>query len=293
VYDESGNLVGTLITNESGYAKLENLKLQKYTLKEISSSLDNLVDDTIYEVNLIYKDQYTPVIVESLSIKNYLAKGTLEFSKVDFSTGDPLPNTKIEIYTEDDVLLGSYITDDKGMVVIKDLPIMSGKKYYILEKEAPISYVLNEEKMWFEITTNGEIIKSTMTNEKIKGTLEFLKVDSKTGDPLANAEIEIYNADTNELVFSGITGTDGHIVLDVEFGRYFLIEKNAPESYILSDEKIYFEVLKDEEIISVSMSNEKIEMPKTFNTELTSTIIIISTALLGIGLLIYEKKKNK
>ena len=64
VYDESGNLVGTLITNEFGYAKLENLKLQKYTLKEISSSLDNLIDETIYEVDLVYKDQYTPVIVE-------------------------------------------------------------------------------------------------------------------------------------------------------------------------------------------------------------------------------------
>lgn len=294
VYDESGNLVGTLITDETGFAKLENLKLQKYTLKEISSSLDNLVDETIYEVDLVYKDQYTAVVVESLSIKNYLAKGTLEFSKVDFSTGDPLPNTKIEIYTEDDELMGSYITDDKGMVVIKDLPLINGKKYYILEKEAPISYVLNEEKMWFEITTNGEIIKCTMTNEKIKGIVEFLKVDSETGDPLANAEIEIYNADTDELVFSGITGTDGIIVFEnVEYGRYYLIEKNAPESYITSDEKIYFEILTNEEVISVSMSNEKIEMPKTFNTELTSTIIIISTALLGLGLLIYEKKKNK
>ncbi len=294
VYDESGNLVGTLITDETGFAKLENLKLQKYTLKEISSSLDNLVDETIYEVDLVYKDQYTAVVVESLSIKNYLAKGTLEFSKVDFSTGESLPNTKIEIYTEDDELMGSYITDDKGMVVIKDLPLINGKKYYILEKEAPISYVLNEEKMWFEITTNGEIIKCTMTNEKIKGIVEFLKVDSETGDPLANAEIEIYNADTDELVFSGITGTDGIIVFEnVEYGRYYLIEKNAPESYITSDEKIYFEILTNEEVISVSMSNEKIEMPKTFNTELTSTIIIISTALLGLGLLIYEKKKNK
>lgn len=294
VYDESGNLVGTLITNESGFAKLENLKLQKYTLKEISSSLDNLVDETIYEVNLIYKDQYTPVVVESLSIKNYLPKSTLEFTKQDFSTGESLPNTKIEIYTEEDVLIGSYITDDKGMVVINDLPIINGKKYYILEKEAPISYVLNEEKMWFEVKTNGEIVKSTMTNEKIKGTVEFLKISAETGDPLANAEIEIYSADTDELVFSGITGTDGRIVFEnVEYGRYYLIEKNAPESYITSDEKIYFEILTNEEVISVSMSNEKIEMPKTFNTELTSTIIIISTALLGIGLLIYEKKKNK
>lgn len=382
VYDESGNLVGTLITNELGFAKLENLKLQKYTLKEISSSLDNLIDETIYEVDLIYKDQYTPVIVESLSIKNYLAKGTLEFSKVDFSTSDPLPNTKIEIYTEDDELIGSYITDDKGMVVIKDLPIINGKKYYILEKEAPISYVLNEEKLWFEITTNGEIIKSTMTNRKITstlqitkvdednnkiagvkfgiydlednlisehitddngyieveleygkyyfkelatlnhfvitdekiyfevvedkaiientitnkvitGTLEFTKVDLSTSDPIPNTLIEIYNAETDEIIFSGRTDEFGKVIIEnLEYGKYYILEKECV-GYILNEEKMYFEILENGEVVKATMENQKIEMPKTFNTELTSTIIIISTALLGIGLLIYEKKKNK
>jgi len=382
VYDESGNLVGTLITNESGYAKLENLKLQKYTLKEISSSLDNLIDETIYEIDLIYKDQYTPVIVESLSIKNYLAKGALEFSKVDFSTSDPLPNTKIEIYTEDDELIGSYITDDKGMVVIKDLPIINGKKYYILEKEAPITYVLNEEKLWFEITTNGEIIKSTMTNRKITstlqitkidednnkiagvkfgiydlednlisehitddngyieveleygkyyfkelatlnhfvitdekiyfevvedkaiientitnkvitGTLEFTKVDFSTSDPIPNTLIEIYNAETDEMIFSGRTDESGKVIIEnLEYGKYYILEKECV-GYILNEEKMYFEILENGEVVKATMENQKIEMPKTFNTELTSTIIIISTALLGIGLLIYEKKKNK
>ena len=382
VYDESGNLIGTLITNESGYAKLENLKLQKYTLKEISSSLDNLIDETIYEIDLIYKDQYTPVIVESLSIKNYLAKGALEFSKVDFSTSDPLPNTKIEIYTEDDELIGSYITDDKGMVVIKDLPIINGKKYYILEKEAPITYVLNEEKLWFEITTNGEIIKSTMTNRKITstlqitkidednnkiagvkfgiydlednlisehitddngyieveleygkyyfkelatlnhfvitdekiyfevvedkaiientitnkvitGTLEFTKVDFSTSDPIPNTLIEIYNAETDEMIFSGRTDESGKVIIEnLEYGKYYILEKECV-GYILNEEKMYFEILENGEVVKATMENQKIEMPKTFNTELTSTIIIISTALLGIGLLIYEKKKNK
>lgn len=382
VYDESGNLVGTLITNEFGYAKLENLKLQKYTLKEISSSLDNLIDETIYEVDLVYKDQYTPVIVESLSIKNYLAKGTLEFSKVDFSTSEPLPNTKIEIYTEDNELIGSYITDDKGMVVIKDLPIINGKKYYILEKEAPISYVLNEEKLWLEITTNGEIIKSTMTNRKITstlqitkvdednnkiagvkfgiydlednlisehitddngyieveleygkyyfkelatlnhfvitdekiyfevvedkaiiqntitnkvitGTLEFTKVDFSTNDPIPNTLIEIYNAETDEMIFSGRTDESGKVIIEnLEYGKYYILEKECV-GYILNEEKMYFEILENGEVVKATMENQKIEMPKTFNTELTSTIIIISTALLGIGLLIYEKKKNK
>ena len=294
VYDESGKVVGTMTTNNSGYAKLDNLKLQKYTLKEISSSLNNMVDDTIYEVELKYKDQYTPVIVKSLSIKNYLPKSTLEFTKQDFSTGESLPNTKIEIYTEEDVLIGSYITDDKGMVVINDLPIINDKKYYILEKEAPISYVLNEEKMWFEVKTNGEIVKSTMTNEKINGTVEFLKISAETGEPLANAKIEIYNADTDELVVSGVSGSDGRIVFEnIKYGRYYLIESEAPDFYIKSDEKTYFDIVSNLETITITMNNEKVEMPKTFNTELTSNIIIISTALLGIGVLIYEKKKRK
>ena len=41
------------------------------------------------------------------------------------------------------------------------------------------------------------------------------------------------------------------------------------------------------------MTNDKIKMPETFNTDLTSKIVIISTALFGVGILIYEKKKNK
>ena len=40
-------------------------------------------------------------------------------------------------------------------------------KYYILEKEAPEGYELNEEKMWFEIKEDGEIIKATMKDEQI------------------------------------------------------------------------------------------------------------------------------
>lgn len=203
VYDENNNLVGTITTDENGYARLDNLKLQKYTLKEVSSSLSHLIDNNVYKFELAYKDQYTPIITKTFTLKNYLPKGTLEFTKTDYSTDKALPNTVIEIYTEDDVLMGTYTTDDKGMVIIKDLPLSNGKKYYILEKQtSDSSYLLNEEKMYFEINENGEVIKATMTNEKV-------------------------------------------------------------------------------------------EMPKTFNTDLTSSIIIISTAVLGLGLLIYAKKKNK
>lgn len=296
VYDENNNLVGTITTNENGYARLDNLKLQKYTLKEVSSSLSHLTDNNVYEFELVYKDQYTPIITKTFTLKNYLPKGTLEFTKTDYSTDKALPNTVIEIYTEDDVLMGTYTTDDKGMVIIKDLPLSNGKRYYILEKQtSDSSYLLNEEKMYFEINENGEVIKANMKNEKIKGSLEFTKVDLSTSNPIPNTKIEIYNADTDELIYSGLTDENGKIIIDnLEYGRYYIKEvETASPDYILNTEKMYFEIRENGEIVKATMTNEKVEMPKTFNTDLTSSIIIISTAILGLGLLIYAKKKNK
>ena len=84
------------------------------------------------------------------------------------------------------------------------------------------------------------------------------------------------------------------IVIELEYGKYYILEREtADSSYKLNEEKMYFEILENGEVIKATMTNEKIEMPKTFNTDLSSTIIIAITALLGIGLLVYEKKKNK
>lgn len=296
VYDENNNLVGTITTDENGYARLDNLKLQKYTLKEVSSSLSHLIDNNVYEFELVYKDQYTPIITKTFTLKNYLPKGTLEFTKTDYSTDKALPNTVIEIYTEDDVLMGTYTTDDKGMVIIKDLPLSNSKRYYILEKQtSDSSYLLNEEKMYFEINENGEVVKANMKNEKIKGSLEFTKVDLSTSNPIPNTKIEIYNANTDELIYSGLTDENGKIIINnLEYGRYYIKEvETASPDYILNTEKMYFEIRENGKVVKATMTNEKVEMPKTFNTDLTSSIIIISTAVLGLGLLIYAKKKNK
>ena len=63
--------------------------------------------------------------------------------------------------------------------------------------------ICTDEKVYFEIKENGEIVKAKMTNEKKKGTLEFTKVDVSTSEPLPNTLIEIYNED-DELVCDNI-----------------------------------------------------------------------------------------
>jgi len=280
-------------TDEEGKIKFDKLILGKYYIKEIET-LDNYVlDENKYEFELVYKDQYTPVIVYSKAILNILKTGKLEFTKTDFSESKTLPNTTIEIYNEKDELVFSGKTDVEGKIVIDRLP---QGKYYILEKEAPKGYKLNTEKMPFEVKENGDVIKATMKDEDITGTLEFTKVDFSTDEPLPNTLIEIYNAETDELIFSGRTDDKGMIVIDkIKYGKYYILEKEAPEGYQLNTEKMYFEITEDGEVIKSVMKDEQVvEVPNTDKTDAKELIVGgVILILVGAGAIFYGNKKKK
>ena len=165
VHYKKDELVATITSDEDGLAELDNMYLGKYYIVETKVPDDNLVlDSTKHEFELTYKDQYTEIISKTFDILNKYKKGTLEFTKADVSTGEPLPNTTIEIYTSDDELIFTGVTDENGKIIIKDLAVGD---YYILEKNAPDNYKINPERMYFSIKENGEIVKATLTDELI------------------------------------------------------------------------------------------------------------------------------
>ena len=152
--------------------------------------------------------------------------------------------------------------------------------------------------MSFEIKENGEVIKSTMKDDDITGTLEFTKVDVSDGTPLPNTLVEIYN-EKDELIFSGRTDEKGKIIIEnLKYGKYYILEKEAPDGYTLNDEKMWFEILEDGKVVKSTMSDDKIivEVPNTLKNDyipLGMATLIVS----GGGIVIYgtfkKKKQNK
>ncbi len=268
LYYKAGTRVDVLTTSKTGYAISKKLPLGKYFLIEVSSNNPNyIVDNQKHYFTLKEVDNKTPIVYESYSALNYLKKGTLEFTKTDLVNGDPIPDTIISIYTIDDRLIYTGKSDSEGKIVVNN--IMAGK-YYIVEKVANEAYVLSEEKAYFEIKEDGEIVKANMTNKPKVGTLEFTKTDLVNGDPIPNTVIVITNS-KNEVIFSGKTNELGEIVIpEIRYGKYTISEKIANEAYVLSEEKAYFEIKEDGEIVKANMTNK----PKVGTLEFTKTDLV-------------------
>ena len=158
-------VVATIKTDKNGIAKLENLPLGEYEIKEIKT-LDNYILDTNkYTINLKYKDQYTEVIKESINLNNELKKGKLYFSKVDGKDNTSLAGVIIAIYNEENKKIYETKTDKNGNIYIDNLAYGT---YYIKEIKTLDNYVLSDQKIPFTLNDNNKEVKLVMKNNKIE-----------------------------------------------------------------------------------------------------------------------------
>ena len=152
---ESGTLIGEVITDEKGVAKISNLPLGKYKIEEVSSSNGNVIENNEYVVSLSYIDQYTSIINYKLIVNNYLPKGSLTINKYEKDTEIGIPNTLIEICNIRNEVVYSGYTDNNGQIILDDL---SYGEYYISEVEASSGYKILEDRIYFDIDSSEKTI---------------------------------------------------------------------------------------------------------------------------------------
>ena len=133
-----------------------------------------------------------------------------------------------------------------------------------------------------------------MKNERKKGTLEFYKIDAVTGERLSNVLIRVVSLEDNKSIFYGKTDKNGKIEIKyLKAGKYYIYEEKELRGYLKKEKPILFEIVNDNELVRVSMTNQRfIKVPNTLKNKIN--LILIGgflSILLGSSCYIWKKEK--
>ena len=283
VYDKNDNLYKEAITDANGYL-LFTLPYGMYTVKQLTTT-DNYkkVDDFIVKV---YRNG---IIKKELVDELYEAK--IKVIKRDLETNNVIQKEGF-IFKIYDLDHNEYLceNDDCTYTISSEGYLITNKYYpfgnYRLEEVYTLpEYVLNKEYKEFTIDYEN-VYEISFYNKEIKGNLEFTKTSISDSMPLPNTLMEFYDSNDN-LVLSERTDENGKITInDLPYGKYYFLEKEAPEGYYLNPDKHYFEILNDGETVYESLSDEMIIVPDTY---LEYKYNYLSIIFIG-GLYVFIKK---
>lgn len=85
--------------------------------------------------------------------------------------------------------------------------------YTCKEFQAPNGYVLDDAAFPVVLNQNGQVLKVTRENKLITGSIEILKVDADTKQPLAGVVYRLFDADGNKIT-DGTTDANGKLTFD-------------------------------------------------------------------------------
>ncbi|NBK79545.1 Cna B-type domain-containing protein [bacterium D16-76] len=277
-----GQVVATLITDESGYASTEDevLPYGTYTLREVATNASML--QTFTEQTVQVTDHKKTYVVTA---ENEVVRGGLSVEKRDSVTGStPQGNADFAGITFE------VINDSRNPVIVNDKSVAPGEVAltlttdsegkastaldalpygtYVLRESATNESMLNTAPdQQVEVTENGKIYPFFMDNEVVRGgvLIEKRDLESLLLTPLGGASLdgtlfEITNKSRNPVYVNGALYQPDEVCLTIEvkdgiarsdvralpYGSYTLAESKPGTGYLWTDKTIRpFEVLED------------------------------------------------
>lgn len=317
----------TFETTDGYFITPDNLEIGNYQIEEVEDqNIDGYIINKLpiafsINENSDFKYDGNDAILE-IVFNNKQVKGELNITKIGEKFILDNGKFKYEEIKLNDVSFDLYADGDlysqDGNLIYKDKEIITSFKtidgfykienlylgnYCLVETETALGHVLNDKPYCFKLEFKDSktplvSLNYTIKNFIGKGNVEITKTDISNSNALQNALIEIYNVD-NELIFSSYTDSNGKIVVEnLPIGKYKFIEKEAPSGYILNAEEHFFEIKENGEIVKSYLTNEK-EPEETFDVPKTSVadskiidVITITLVIVGMGFVIYDKKKK-
>lgn len=267
IVDKNGQVVDTIITDKNGEATTKRIPIDsEYTIIERETKKEYKLTEETQTVKLEQDE------IKNITFKNEKRKGQLRIIKVDLDDNEVLlEGVTFDILDEDENVVDTVVTNENGEATTKPLPCVD-KEYTVVERETRKEYVLTEETQTIELKED-EITSITFENEKVKGYLEITKVDSKTKETLEGATFGVYD-ESNKEIAQLTTDETGKAKSELlPYGKYYAKELSTGSVYYLLNEDTFeFEIIKNYEIVPLTIDNDSVDIKVTVDKEGTTEI---------------------
>lgn len=291
--------VATMTVDDSGNARVENLFLGKYYVKEITPPTGYLLDEEEHDVDCNYEGDQVKNIERTAESSETVVKQPFEVIKVannGKTDADLLKGAGFTAYLASSLKVkedGSYdftgakpvvitedgktemFTDAKGYA--KSIPLPYGK-YVVRETTTPHNYKPVDD---FVVTISENHPNEPQTwrvllDDEFHAKLKIIKKDDETKKSVlvAGTEFKIFDLNQQKYVeqvttyptvqkhTSFFTDSDGYLILpeSLKIGNYRIEEATAPDGYTLS--KNYVEVSVDSNTAYLRMQQPVMQSSK-------------------------------
>lgn len=286
-----GTVVDTITTTSSGFATSKALYLGKFEVQEIQAPYGMLLNSEIHTVELVYAGQEVEITETATNFYNERQRIKIDLNKImeqdnifGIGTNNEIFSVRFGLFTAEDLIAadGTFIPkdgfieivscDENGYAVFTtDLPI--GAVLYVQEIATESHYILSDTKypVTFEYAgqdvatvsvtiNNGEVID----NNIIYGTIKGLKVDRETGETIDGALFGLFRETETEYTLENALLTaesqNGGVFTfeNIPKGCWKIVELKPAEGFLPNTEVYTVEVNKDEQVIEITVVNDRI-----------------------------------
>ena len=179
-------------------------------------------------------------------------KGSLTINKVDADTGAALSGVTYRLFDASGNKVADVTTGADGKAVFSDLPLGS---YSYQEISAPEGYVVDSTRYTVTISTSALHITEQRTNALAKGSIEILKVDAETRQPLAGVVYRLFDANSSKIA-DGTTDGNGKVTFSgLKPGKYAYQEISTVSGYLLDNTRYDFSLTSENLHVKVTREN--------------------------------------
>lgn len=284
-------VVARLQTGRDGTATTEPLYLGTFKICEEKAAYGMVISKEIKTVELTYAGENVEVTSAEVSFYNERQRAEISLSKILeqnelFGLGDnnEILSVQFGLFAAEELTAadGTVIPKDglleivncteNGKAVFKtDIPV--GAKLYVKEIAVDEHYLLSDEKYPVEFVyagqdtavveikvNNGEAIE----NDLIYGNIKGLKIDRETEEPIAGALFGLFRPDETEFteetaLLTAESQPDGIFTFEqIPYGNWLIKELRPAESFLLSGEIYPVTVSGHEQLIEITVVNDRI-----------------------------------